>query len=99
MAGNLKVTPEQLNALSSQMIKTSGDVHGMHQALKGQLAPLFGADWVGTASGQFQQLYEQFDKNATGLTQALEGIAKLLSAASTSYAEAESQIARTFSAQ
>lgn len=99
MAGNLKVTPEQLNALSSQVIKTSGDVHGMHQALKGQLGPLFGADWVGTASGQFQQLYEQFDKNATGLTQALEGIGRLLNAAGSSYAEAEAQIARTFSAQ
>jgi WXG100 family type VII secretion target len=96
MAGNLTVTPEQLHALSSQVIKTSGDVRGMHTALKGQLAPLFGAEWKGTASGQFQQLYEQFDKNATGLTEALEGIGRLLNAAGTSYAEAEAQIANTF---
>jgi WXG100 family type VII secretion target len=99
MAGNLTVTPEQLNALSSQVTKTSGEVHGMHTALKGQLGPLFGADWKGSASGQFQQLYEKFDKNATGLTEALSGIGQLLSAAGTSYAEAEAQIARTFSAQ
>lgn len=96
MAGNLKVTPEQLHALSGQVIKTSGDVHGMHQALKGQLGPLFGADWAGTASGQFQELYQKFDQNATGLTQALEGIGRLLGAAGTSYAEAEAQIANTF---
>jgi WXG100 family type VII secretion target len=83
--------------MSSQVIKTSGEVHGMHTALKSQLGPLFGAEWSGTASGQFQQLYQQFDKNATGLTQALEGIGKILNAAGTSYAEAEAQIARTFS--
>jgi WXG100 family type VII secretion target len=96
MAGNLKVTPEQLHALSGQIAKTAGDVHGMHQALKGQLSPLFGADWVGTASGQFQELYTKFDTNATGLTEALEGIGKLLASAGTSYAEAEAQIANTF---
>jgi WXG100 family type VII secretion target len=97
MAGNLKVTPEQLHALAGQVTKTAGDVAGMHQALKGQLGPLFGADWVGTASGQFQQLYTQFDTNAKGLTDALQGIGKLLNAAGSSYAEAEAQIARTFS--
>jgi WXG100 family type VII secretion target len=96
MAGNLKVTPEQLHALSGQVIKTAGDVTGMHQALKGQLSPLFGTDWVGAASGQFQQLYEQFDKSATSLTQALEGIGKLVSSAGTSYAQAEEQIANSF---
>jgi WXG100 family type VII secretion target len=96
MAG-LKVTPEQLNSLASQVIKTAGEIHGTHQALKSSLGPLFGADWSGTASGQFQTLYTQFDKNATGLTQALEGIGKILNAAGTSYAEAEAQIARTFS--
>jgi WXG100 family type VII secretion target len=92
----MKVSPEQLHALSGTVVKTSGDVAGMHQALKGQLSPLFGADWVGTASGTFQELYTQFDKSATGLTQALEGIGKLLSAAGTSYAQAEEQIANSF---
>lgn len=96
MAGGLKVTPEQLQALSGTVVKTAGDVDGMHKALKGQLSPLFGADWSGTASGQFQTLYEQFDRNATGLTQALEGIGKLLGAAGQSYAQAEQQIASSF---
>jgi WXG100 family type VII secretion target len=92
----LKVTPDQLHALSGQIAKTAGEVDGMHKGLKGQLSPLFGAEWSGTASGQFQQLYTQFDQNATGLTQALEGIGKLLGAAGSSYAEAEAQIANTF---
>ncbi len=96
MGGQLQVTPEQLNALSGTIAKTAGDVHGMHQGLKGQLSPLFGAEWVGTASGQFQQLYEQFDKSAISLTQALEGIGKLLGQAGSAYAQAEQQIASTF---
>jgi early secretory antigenic target protein ESAT-6 len=97
MAGGLVVTPAQLEALSSTIAKTAGEVHGLHSALKGQLSPLFGADWVGTASGRFQQLYTDFDTSATKLNEALQGISQLLGAAGRSYAEAESQIAQSFS--
>jgi WXG100 family type VII secretion target len=96
MAGSLKVTPEQLHALSGTVIKTAGDVDGIHKGLNGQLQPLFGADWSGIASDQFRSLYEQFDRNAQGLSQALEGIGRLLSAAGQSYAQAEQQIASSF---
>jgi WXG100 family type VII secretion target len=96
MAGNLTVTPEQLNALSGQVTKSAGEIRGMHQGLKSNLAPLFGMDWKGAASAQFQSLYEQFDKSANSLTDALEGIGRLLSSAGQSYAEAEQQIASTF---
>ena len=98
MAGGLVVTPAQLEALSSTIAKTSGEVHGLHTALKGQLSPLFGAEWVGTASGRFQSLYTQFDQSATKLNEALEGISQLLAAAGRSYAQAESQIANSFNA-
>lgn len=98
MAGGIKVTPEQLQALSGTMAKTAGDVQGLAQALKGQLEPIFGAEWSGTASGQFQQLYTKFDQNARGLVEALQGISQLLKAAGESYAQAESQISSSFRA-
>jgi WXG100 family type VII secretion target len=99
MAGGLVVTPQQLEALSGTIAKTAGEIDGVHKALKGQLSPLFGADWVGTASGRFQQLYTEFDTSATKLNQALEGISQLLGAAGRSYAAAEQQIAQSFSGQ
>jgi WXG100 family type VII secretion target len=96
MAG-LVVTAAQLQALSGTIAKTAGDIAGIHQALKGQLSPIFGADWKGVASGKFQQLYTDFDTSATKLNEALDGIASLLGAAGQSYEQAEQQIANSFS--
>jgi len=46
----LKVTPSQLAALGTAVTRVSADVRGQHQGLKGQLSPLFGAEWSGTAA-------------------------------------------------
>jgi WXG100 family type VII secretion target len=95
MAG-LTVAPEQLNALAGQVSKSAGEIQGMHQGLKTNLSPLMGMDWKGSASAQFTQLYNQFDKSAQSLNEALVGIGKLLDAAGHAYADAEQQIAGTF---
>lgn len=92
----LKVSPGQLNALSGSVVRVSTNVRGEHQTLKGQLGPLFGADWSGAAASQFTALYEQFDQHARGLSDALEGIGQLLGRAGTSYAETEDAIAASF---
>ncbi|MEP6853652.1 MAG: WXG100 family type VII secretion target [bacterium] len=92
----LKVTPEQLHALSGSVKRTAADVSGSHHALKAQLDPLFGADWSGTAAAQFTALYEKFDAGARSMNEALDGIGGLLQGAGTSYAEAERYIASTF---
>ncbi|MDQ6936192.1 MAG: WXG100 family type VII secretion target [Actinomycetota bacterium] len=94
----LKVTPEQLHAMSGSVNRTASDVAGSHQALKAQLGPLFGADWSGTAAAQFTALYDKFDANARGMNEALHGIGTLLNGAGTSYADAERHIASTFRA-
>ncbi|MEP6598821.1 MAG: WXG100 family type VII secretion target [Actinomycetota bacterium] len=92
----LKVTPSQLQALSGGVSRTSADVRASHQTLKGQLAPLFGAEWSGAAAAQFTNLYDQFDQHAKGLSDALDGIGQLLNRAGVSYADVEQQIAATF---
>jgi WXG100 family type VII secretion target len=96
MTAGLKVSPQQLTALGGTCNRTATDVRGQHATLKSQLTPLFGADWSGTAAAQFAALYEQFNKNAQGLTTALDGIGRLLSQAGTSYASVEEQIAASF---
>lgn len=92
----LKVTPDQLTALSGSVGRTASDVRAAHQSLRGQLLPIFGAEWSGAAAAQFQALYDQFDQHARGLSDALQGIGQLLGRAGSSYAEVESQIAASF---
>ncbi|HEY2984116.1 MAG TPA: WXG100 family type VII secretion target [Jatrophihabitantaceae bacterium] len=92
----LKVTPDQLQSLSGSVSRISADVRGSHQNLKGQLSPLFGADWSGQAAAQFTALYDQFDQHAKGLSDALDGIGQLLSRAGSTYADVEQQIASSF---
>jgi len=96
MAVGLRVSPQQLSALGGTCNRTATDVRGQHGVLKAQLAPLFGSDWSGAAASQFTALYEQFDKNAQGLSAALEGIGQLLSHAGASYASVEEQITASF---
>ncbi|MGH8862289.1 MAG: WXG100 family type VII secretion target [Jatrophihabitantaceae bacterium] len=92
----LKVTPAQLEALGSTVGRVSGEVRGQHQHLRGQLGPLFGAEWAGSASAQFNALYDQFDMHARGMSDALDGIGQLLGRAGLAYADVEAQIAASF---
>jgi WXG100 family type VII secretion target len=91
-----RVTPQQLTSLGSTCNRTAADVRGQHTVLKGQLGPLFGTDWSGSAAAQFTELYEQFNANALGMTEALDGIGRLLAQAGQSYASVEQQIASSF---
>ncbi len=92
----LKVTPSQLSALSGAVARASGEVRGEYQNLRGQLSPLFGVEWSGTAAAQFAALYEDFDRHARGLSDACDGIGQLLGRAGSTYAEAEVVIAASF---
>lgn len=92
----LKVTPAQLESLGGTTHRVCADVRDAHQQLTAQLGPLFGADWIGAAAVQFGELYENFDRHAKGLCDALDGIGVLLVRAGTTYAQVEQQIAATF---
>ena len=97
MPSGLKVTPEQLQVLSGNVARTSSNVRTARQGLKGQLSPLLThADWSGQAAGQFATLFEQFDQNARGLSEALDGIGQLLGQAGLAYADVELKIASSF---
>lgn len=96
VTAGLRVTPAQLEVLGSAVGRVSAEVRGQHQSLRGQLSPLFGADWAGAAAAQFTGLYEQFDAHARGMSDALDGIGALLARAGVTYAEVERQIAASF---
>lgn len=92
----LKVTPSQLAGLGSSVSRVAADVRAQHQSLTGQLSPLFGADWSGTAATQFTALYEQFERSARGMSDALDGIGQLLARAGAAYAQVEQEITASF---
>ena len=91
----IRVTPEQLAAMSSRVGSSSASIEGELRSLTNLLAPL-GSDWAGMAQQRFQGLWAEWQKSAEGLHTALTGISQLLNQAGTSYAEAERQIAASF---
>lgn len=91
----IRVTPEQLHALSGRVSNGSAAIESELRSLAGSLAPL-GSDWAGVAQQRFQALWAEWQRSAEGLHEALTGIAALLGQAGTHYAEAERAIASTF---
>jgi WXG100 family type VII secretion target len=94
--GGIKVTPDQLHGMSGSVARGSSDIDGTLRGLQGQIAPLVGGEWAGQASQQFDAMYQQWQRSAQQLTQALQGISRLLANAGTAYAQAEMAIAGSF---
>jgi WXG100 family type VII secretion target len=90
-----RVTPAELLELSRQVHGTAGSIETELGALRGRVAPI-GASWSGQAQERFQVLYEEWNRGAQGLQQALTGISQLLNQAGLSYDDAERRIAGSF---
>jgi len=91
----IRVTPEQLAAMSGRVSNAATAIEGELQSLAGALAPL-GGDWAGVAQQRFEALWAEWQRSARGLHEALNGVSALLNQAGTSYAEAERAIAASF---
>ncbi len=92
----IKVTPEQLQALSGQVARGSGEIEGQLRTLGNTVAPLVGGDWAGQAQQRFTALWDEWQRSAQGLKHALDGISQLMGQAGTAYQQAEQNIASTF---
>ncbi len=95
MAGGITVTPEQLREISAQLSAGAADVEATLSRLAGVVSPLQ-TEWVGSAQAQFEALWEEWQRDATGLHNALTGIAQLTQNAATSYESTEQSIASSF---
>jgi WXG100 family type VII secretion target len=91
MMGLLKVTAEDLHQLAGSVARGSADIDQELSGLRGQLTPL-ASEWEGAASAKFQQLWDEWQKSAAGLREALDGIGKLLSSAADTYSQAEQSV-------
>jgi WXG100 family type VII secretion target len=92
----IKVTPEQLKALSGRVARGSGEIEGQLRTLGSTVAPLAGGDWAGQAQQRFTALWDEWQRSAQGLKHALDGISQLLGQAGTAYQQAEQSIASSF---
>ncbi len=95
MSGNIRVTPEQLSSVSSQLNGGAANIDGVLGQLSGQVAPL-GSDWAGAGQLQFQTAWDQWQTSQRNLHQALVTISGLMSRASVSYAENDQAVGSSF---
>jgi WXG100 family type VII secretion target len=94
-AGLIKVSPEQLAGVASQLRGGSSSIEGTLGQLAGNVAPL-GTDWAGVAQVRFQQLWDQWQTASRQLQQALAEIAVLMQGASADYEANEQSVASRF---
>ena len=92
-----RVTPAELVDLSQQVHSTSGQIDSQLAGLRSRVLPISGT-WTGQAQDRFQALYDEWNRSALSLQQALGGISQLLAQAGHTYEEAERRIASSFQA-
>ena len=94
-AGNIRVTPEQLQSIAGQLNSGASNIESINSQLQSQVAPL-GSDWAGVAQARFHELWAEWQRSSRGIQEALHGISQLMTQASTNYADTEQAIASTF---
>jgi WXG100 family type VII secretion target len=88
----IKVTAEDLQSLSSNVANGSNSIQDQLSRLQGEVSSVIGGDWMGVASGAFHAKYEEWNRSAVGLKDALDGISQLLAHASMQYQQTEDAI-------
>jgi WXG100 family type VII secretion target len=94
MAG-IRVTPEQLAAMSGRVNSGAAHIEAELTGLAGSLAPI-GGDWAGVAQQRFEALWAEWQRSARLLHEALTGISTMLAQAGAHYESAEQAIASSF---
>jgi WXG100 family type VII secretion target len=88
----IKVTAEDLQRLSTHVMKGSESIQEQLSGLQAEVSSVVGGDWMGAASGAFHQRYEEWDRSAATLKDALVGISQLLAHAAIQYQQTEDAI-------
>lgn len=94
-AGLIRVTPEMLQATSTQFNQGAASIDATLKQLNGQVNSL-GNDWAGTGQVRFAAAFAQWQSAQVNLHQALETIAMLTSRAASSYTLQDDQVGASF---
>lgn len=90
----IKVTSEQLQAVSTQLQTGSQDVAQQLSTMESRVKALVDADWNGAASDSFRSLWDKWHTGAAQVKEALDGISQMLGQAARAYQETEDQLAQ-----
>jgi WXG100 family type VII secretion target len=90
-----KVSSEVLSGAATQLTAGSAEAQELLTRLR-KLVESLGSDWEGAGAGAFNDLYTEFNTAGGQLTEALDGIASMLSKAAAYYAESETNVANAF---
>src|SRR6202020_2221674 len=93
----IKVTAEELHSLSSNVATGSNSIQDQLARMQGEVLGVVGGEWQGAASGQFHALWDEWQRSAAGLKDALDGISRLLNNAGTQYQSTEDAIRSSMS--
>jgi WXG100 family type VII secretion target len=93
----IQVTPARLREVSGQLNSGQGEINSILAKLAGNVNSL-GGDWAGVAQAKFHGLWDEWQRSATGLQNALEGISRLTAQAAENYESTEQAIASSFGA-
>lgn len=88
----IKVTAEELHTLSSNVQSGSNSIQDQLGRMQGEVLGIVGGEWQGAASGQFHALWDEWQRSAAGLKDALDGISRLLNSAGMQYEQTEDAI-------
>jgi WXG100 family type VII secretion target len=92
---NIKVSSENLTAVSGQLSSGASELQGTLAQLR-SLVDSMGGEWEGAGSTAFTELYSEFNTAGIQLNESLVGISSMLSKAANYYAESESNVANAF---
>ena len=95
MAGLIRVTPEQLSSVSSQLNGGASSIEATLSQLAAQVSPL-GSDWAGVGQARFVALWQQWQTSQRQLHQALADISVLMRQASVAYEANDAQVGASF---
>ena len=90
---SIRVTSEELQGVSAQLGRGSVEVAQQLGAMESQVRGLVDAEWTGAASDAFRDLWDQWQRGARDLRDALDGIAQMLGQAARAYQDTEDQLA------
>ena len=89
----IKVTSEQLESTASALASGEQEISGKLGQLQSMVQALVDADWQGSASNSFHELWQQWHTGATQVQQALVGISQMLAKTGSVYQQTENQLA------
>jgi WXG100 family type VII secretion target len=89
----VRVTPEQLESVGSQLHAGSQEVERQLASMKSQVENLVNAEWQGAASASFYELFQKWQRGAADVKEGLEGISRMVGQAARAYRETEQQLA------